>query len=348
MHPRTRTAAPRYRALGLLLALVPALLITGLAGSASAAASTSYGLNVSTTVKGAPSPYQLSIYLSKGAGPGTTSMSLYLTRTASTGNHPTQTHSFTFNGVSFGCQSDLSKCTLNTHSAMGKYGKIDMTFSPTRKASTSTYRCKDNSKSSTYTTRTGVMKGTLRFVTGTKFFKTITNGGTQVHVPSRPSATASKSVFYKNCPAPPPGPTTCPQYLSLYGYHAASAGTTGESGSRSLPKGKATLQIYWSPSAASTIPATVSHTISGYVPASNFSASTTLSTGKINLASLAPMAGGEGKFTATKAATTYGTKHCKTKSRQGVLRGGKANLDGWGQKQLVQSDYATLSKEVKV
>jgi len=321
-----------------------------LAPTAQAATSTFFFLNAGPVQVGT-SPYKMSYTVSKGGSQA--SLTISLTRVATTGNHPSETHSYSFGlpGSDFTCTSTFSSCTLNTGTNLGpasagktrNYGKIDQTFKPTAAAKTTKTKCKNGTVTGSVTTRAGNMTGLFNLITFNSFFGTLTNAGNG-KIPDRIPATVTK--IFSNGKVCPPGPSTCFGSISLTAFDFS--GGVNIIASKALNgTGKAVIVFGFTEPASSTAPAGISHSIFLVAPLSAFTAKAkTLATATINGNAGSPFLTGSTTFTAQQPPQTFGTT-CKTTSRQGQVSGNlAAHFDGLAVKPL-GNQSASLSKTFK-
>jgi len=149
--------------LALMVALVGTIAIAPSAGARRAIISKNYYLS-SSTFSRAGSPYAWRFSVSKSSFGA--SLSVSASRKMDNGNL-VQSHSWSFSLPSSAVtvKSDLSSATVGTTDKMAPFGKVDMKFSPSKKAVKSVSKCPKNGDvlSTTYN-RQGAFSGTFRFV----------------------------------------------------------------------------------------------------------------------------------------------------------------------------------------
>jgi hypothetical protein len=219
---------------------------------------------------------------------GKANILITLARTATGGNHAQASVFYSFRGGDFNCATDLSTCIFDSGGAMGKYGGIDMQFSPSGSPTHTDTRCPATGKIySKNDTQKGSFNGTFTLHSHKQLFGDITNIGAGRVADSWPAG-ASRSEFTGQC-------NTCQQYTGLF----ASKGGTYLNATKPLPsgKGRATLSINTSEPSTATAPAAISYTIQVLAPPSTVTVSKTLESGHVAGNAGAPFIGGSLDFT---------------------------------------------------
>ncbi|HEX9376249.1 MAG TPA: hypothetical protein VGB19_08435 [Actinomycetota bacterium] len=307
------------------------VLATSLTGTAFAATTTSFGMSTSAvSVPNKPYTVSLSAYKSGSSG----YLSISLSRTATTGNHPTQTHSYSFTlpGADLTFDSDLNPVQINTHTDLGKFGSITMHLKNASALKTVATKCPNGTITGSFSTRTGTLSGSFSLNANDNYFHTINRSSFPV--------TVTKVVSNgKTCP---PGPTTCSQGYSFFA--SQSSKPLNVSASRPLSSGRAFISMSYSKSDA---PASIGHSIFVSAPLSAFTVSSGFAVAVSGNAA-APFGANVIHFVKTGAPSVSGTT-CKTTTVQEVYSSGSitAKFDSGGQKTMNGADFASVSKTVK-
>jgi hypothetical protein len=317
-------SVPRRAAL--TVALVPALMATMFgfgAGVAHAAGSTSFTIFTKTVTE--RSVYKMTMSVFKTGGNSNASLGITFTRTRKTTTATLrQVHSYSFTIPASDVTidgSDLLPTKIDTHSHLGKFGKVDMVLRNAGSLNKRTFRCpKPHSDIiiGRSKTRKGTLKGTFHFVGNDNFFRTINEGAL--------GATVTKFTSTgKTCPGG--GGGGCPQGFSFFASDAAGDFLSANKG---LSSGKATISFGYS---ETNSPASIFHNISGTVPRSAFGVSSTLNV-TIKGGALSPFAADTIKFTKQSASTTG--KTCKRTNAVEDYASGDflAKFDSGGQRRM--------------
>jgi hypothetical protein len=285
-------------------------------------------------------------------------LSLTFTRKATTGGKPTQSHSYSFrlSGQTFTCTTNLSNCLFDTGNELRPagsrdYGRIDMDYDPTAAAQTQTFRCRDGTVSSRFTTRPGTIDGPFTLRTFNSFFGTLTNIGAG-KIPNSIPVNVTKVVNIKTCPPGPQPDPVCFQRvgLSVFFFNEDFSFTNFSAG-RPLPSGTpTTFSFGFSESSSTTAPANISHQVFDTVPETAFQVNTlaTLQRATVNGDAANPFIIGDTTFTREgpiQQITLF--PGCVQRTANGTVAGPlKANWDGIPDTSLGQQD-ATLTRVVK-
>jgi len=309
-------------------------------GVAQAVTSTSFFLS-SAPVKVGTTGYKMRMFVSSGF------LQISLAKTATTGHHPTQTHTYIFFPPgALSCNGTTMNCTIDTGTSMANsnrdYGRINETFTHSSKK-TVTNKCKNGTIIGSTTTAPGVLTGLWHLKSFNSFFGDLTNAGAG-KIPNKIPATATKSFSNGNtCPTPPPGPTPCSQSLSLNASVSNSSTGTSRSfsASHSLPTGTTFESFGFSEGSATTSPAFISHSIFAFGgPQSSLTAVNTLNSGHVDADWARPYLTGDDRFARTKPVTKTSSKcaaghHIIAKTALGKVTGDvTAHWNGLGKMPL--------------
>ena len=347
---RSQSRRGRARLAFLAMAILPVMAWMIADATVASASTTSWSLRSSAVPVKNSHGYTMQYSIYKNASGA--SVYITLSRRLASGNHPTQSESFSFSlaASNFSCTSTLASCTLNTGTKMGKYGKINQKFKASAAASTHIVRCKDQSKADAYTTRKGHTGDTFTLHTYNTFFGgtkgTLTNAGAG-KLPDSIPATVAKNVHFKDCPSGGGG-TPCFTGFNL------SASATLSNGSflsfnahKSLSKGNATFSASLFPSSSKTAPAGITRSMSVSVPRSNFTVNSAVTQAHVNGNAGATFFTGTTNFTGPTPIVS-GTTHCKSKTSFGNVGGNLAfHFDGLS-KITLGKRTASLGKTYKV
>jgi hypothetical protein len=329
------------------MALTLAAVIGACFGPAPSAAAvppnTDYTIDIrAVPISGTPDPYKLTAQIAgRGAGGY---LAFQIRRRATTGWRPRQSHEYRVIRVHFVCDGSLIRCTVDTGTSMGPYGRIALTFHETTGATVTEKRCwRDGSLVSRTTSRPGRLGGELRVETGTTYFQTITNGSTTVHIPPTIGAVARRTVSFNNpCGALEP----CDRALVLL------AGDTDNGyldALRPLPRGNG-LFDWLSTTDLGLSSFTLQHLISATrTPGSILRVTSDhpapMQAATLDIRSLEPFVGGTATFTGRGQIQEYESR-CITRYRRGTFAGGRlvAHLDGWGDRGWPGTSSARLQR----
>jgi hypothetical protein len=200
--------------------------------------------------------YGMSLFVTETDGAKTAALTITFSVAATTGRHPTQSHSYSFTlpAEALTVSPHLAGATLDTGSDMAKQGGIDMKLKKLGDIQITTGDCV------TTKTRTGALKGAFKLVADTTFFHTVKE--------SSLPATLTKRVSTPGCdqPNPPctPGTTLTAtnskrnMFLNASRVPAGS-GATSAPAAAGAPTVSELLSYVQYPT--STAPATISHLI---------------------------------------------------------------------------------------
>jgi hypothetical protein len=368
MHPRKSTtflARARRRFSVIAVTVMATALVPAFAGTAHAASTTSFFLNTSPVAVG-HTGYKMSMSVTSSF------VSITLSRTASTGKHPTQSHSYSFfsftqkfltcNGSTMVCQVDTGTAMKNPNPGGRDYGKLKETYHPSSK-NTVTNKCRNGTVIGSTTTAKGHLSGEWTLTTFNSFFGKLTNVGPGKIPDSIPATVFKFFSNGKSCPnPPPPPPPPCFQSLSLNASNSsAPGGSISFNASHSLPTGSTFESFGFSESGSNLTPASISHSISASGgPTSALTANATLGSGHADASWAGPFLTGGTTFTRTKAISTNSSKcqgghHVVTKTAPGKVAGNlTAHFDGIGAKPLgaivtdpVHGKNASITRSLK-
>jgi hypothetical protein len=285
------------------------------------AASGSVSIESRTPVSIGSKPYDLTISASDpGFG---TFINIVLTRVASSGNEPTQTHSYDFflDSDTIQVASTLLPSSVDTGTQLGSFGKVVMSLKNASSLHTEKSRCPDPNSDivlSTTKTRNGNLVGNLTLNAHDTYFET-------VHLSSLPVTVTKVTPTGNFCPGGGGGGTVCPTGYDLFANQPAAP--ISMTAAKSLKgTGDATITL----TSSETVHfgdhvMNIFHEITGSVPRSAFQIGTAGVV--VNAGSLAPFASGKISFTNGQAGAPTGSEHCKQQSTPETYDTGSVTAD---------------------
>ena len=300
-----------------LLAGLAALLFAVLVSRADAAVSVSYGLRSAESTVGS---HRISFDVSKTKGSASASLSITIRKvdtrgTPTTADDVTQAHGYSFflDGDAVQINDTLGTASIKTGaltpaagraSAALNYGKLDLTFTHPGRITRSSGTCWTSKD------RAGTWTGTFNFNSGLA-------GIGRVRRTSLPGE-ISRSTYTTPCTTPP---ADCINSITLFGL-----GATPEAGGSSVltlfkSSAVANYWISFTDDSSDTAPATVTHGMTGPLPAGTFVMDGRLRTGRFDSGPI-PNLDGVVNFKQNAPARTIDIPDCPDwKQRTGTLTG---------------------------
>ena len=333
------------RRLSLLAVATMAIgLVPAFAGTAHAATSVSYTIQTRAPVSLSGSAYKMTVMAFKSSFGA--QLFVTFTKRATTGNHPTQTHQFSFNLSADSIQvdgTDLVPTSINTGTQMGKFGKVDMDLKNPGTMSSRQLKCTDGTVLGSVKSRPGTWTGNFTFNANDEpTSRPAAAAIGQIHKTTLPVRVTKVSTNGKSCTGGPP--RVCSTGLDFSADQFSKP--LAVDASRPLSGGTTNMTLRYF---ETDDPASIEHSISGTgLPNSSFQISGTQAV-TINAGALAPFASGTIHFTKTGSGSNT-IENCKTTFFQEEYDSGSvtAKFDSGGQKTMNGADFATLSKTVKV
>lgn len=159
-----------------MLVIVASLAVTAPAGAAApepTARARTVALSLSATVpiSGTPSPYELEVSATRDA------VRVTLAGGERGAAELEQEHTYSVDADALRCNRRLTRCRLDTGTALGSLGRIRLTFRAEGRPFRSVFRCESsNQVLSRTTTRRGEVRARVRLATRTGYFGTIRSG----------------------------------------------------------------------------------------------------------------------------------------------------------------------------
>jgi hypothetical protein len=281
-------------------------------------------------------PYKMAFTAFKSSAGA--SLNITFTRRASTGNHPVQVHSYSFDVSGGAVRIDgaaLLPTSIDTGTQMGKFGKVAMHLRKPSALTTKQIKCSNGTVTGSIRTRTGVLSGNLTLFANDGYFHRIHKTDIGVTV---------TKLFSNGKSCPGGGGGGCPTGLSFF------AGQTSKPltllATRPLGgAGRAHLSLSYGKTDG---PARITHTISATVSLAAF---TVGGAGGVTIAggSLAPFATGTIHFAKQGTGTRGGTATCRKVTFKEKHSGGSvtAKFDSGPNKTMDGADFATLTRTFK-
>src|SRR5262249_3872970 len=99
-------------------------------------------------------------------------MDMLFTRVAATGNQPVQTHKWFFvvPGADAHVDNDLTPASIHTHSDLGTFGTVDLSFQNPSAETTQKIKCGDGTVIGSTSKRTGTLSGNFDFDANDGYF----------------------------------------------------------------------------------------------------------------------------------------------------------------------------------
>jgi hypothetical protein len=247
--------------------------------------------------------------------------------------------------AAFSCAAKLGTCQVDTGTAMGAYGTVDLAFQASQPATTTHQYCPGTDiVRSTQKERKGHLTGTLRLRTHTELFGTIRNGAGAHHVPLSIPATASRTVATgEDCPDP--GPKACDLRVSLV------AGNESVIAERPLPTGPGALnhgkygvspldpEVFIQQLVLATGPGAQILTVDN--------TPTQLSGAQLDMSRAAPFLDGTASFDANGPSQVLDNGTCQFRTRPGILSGDfTVHMPGFAAYAGPDTQGASLSKVI--
>jgi len=167
--PRLRRPIATAVVLLVAVALVPAF-----QRPARAASSTSFSIASRRPISVMGKPYKMAFTAFKSSAGA--SLNITFTRRASTGNHPVQVHSYSFDVSGGAVRIDgaaLLPTSIDTGTQMGKFGKVAMHLRKPSALTTKQIKCSNGTVTGSIRTRTGVLSGNLTLFANDGYFHRI-------------------------------------------------------------------------------------------------------------------------------------------------------------------------------
>jgi hypothetical protein len=331
MAPPVRRPVAAAIVLLMAVALVPAF-----QGAAEAASSTFFSVSSRRPISVLGKPYTMAFTAFKSSTGA--SLNITFTRKATTGNRPSQTHSYSFDLSGNAVQidgRDLLPTTINTGTQMGKFGKVAMHLGSPSALTTQQIKCSNGTVTGSISSRTGILSGNLTLFANDGYFH-------RIH---KTDIAVSVTKFFSNgksCPGG--GGGGCATGFSFFASQSSKPLTL--LATRPLGTvGRGNISLTYSRTDG---PARISHTISSTVSLAAFtvggSDGVTIAGG-----SLAPFATGTLHFAKQGNGTPGGTATCKkqTFSEKRTAGSVTAKFDSGGRKTMDGADFATLTRTFK-